>query len=86
MITEYLALNRIFEPKSKFNQPKSHAAMKLYLSGLKEKLLNLGPIKHKHNNLTPEESKALHDLRNDICITIKEADKGSVVVIWDKED
>ena len=48
--------------------------------------MNLGPIKHKHNNLTREERKALHDLRNDTSIIIKEADKGSVVVIWDKED
>ena len=43
---------------------------------------------HKYNNLTREERKTLHDLRNDTSIIIKEADKGkgSVVVIWDKED
>ena len=43
---------------------------------------------HKYNNLTREERKALHDLRNDTSIIIKEADKGkgSVLVIWDKED
>ena len=83
--------NRIFDrnpfkPKSKFNPPKSDAAIELYLSRLEEKLLNLGPIKHKYNNLTREERKALYDLRNDTSIIIKEADKGSVVVIWDKED
>ena len=43
--------NRIFDPnpfkpKSKFNPPKSDAAIELYLSRLEEKLLNLGPIKH----------------------------------------
>ena len=52
--------NRIFDPnpfklKSKFNPPKSDAAIGLYLSRLEEKLLNLGAIKHKHNNLTQEE-------------------------------
>ena len=36
-----------FKPKSKFNPPKRYAAIELYLSRLEEKLLNLGPIKHK---------------------------------------
>ena len=30
--------------------------------------------------------KALYDLRNDISIIIKEVDKGSLVVVWDKQD
>ena len=83
--------NRIFDPKpfkpkSKFNPPKSDAAIELYLTRLKEKLLNLGSIKHKYNNLTREEREALHGLRNDSFIIIEEVDRGSVVVIWDKED
>ena len=83
--------NRIFHPnpfkhKSKFNPPKSYAAIELYLSRLEQKLLNLGPIKYKYNNLNREERKALYDLRNDTSIIIKEADKGPVVVIWDNED
>ena len=53
---------------------------------MEEKLLNLGPVKHRYNNLTWEERKALYDLRNYTSIIIKEADKSSVVVIWDKED
>ena len=53
---------------------------------MEEKLLNLGPIKHKYNNLTQEERKALYDLRNDTSLIIKESHKGSVVVIWEKED
>ena len=76
----------LFKPKSKFNPLKSDAAIELYLSRLEEKLLNLGPIKHRYNNLTLDERTAVYDLRNDTSIIIKEADKGSVVVIWDKED
>ena len=51
-------------------------------------ILSLGPIKHKYNNLTRKEKKALYDLTNDTSIIIKEADKdrSSMVVIWDKED
>ena len=75
-----------FKPKSKFNPPKSDAAIELYLTRLEEKLLNLGSIKHKYNNLTREEREALHGLRNDSSIIIEEVDRGSVVVIWDKED
>ena len=75
-----------FKPKSKFNSPKRETAIELYLSRLEQKLLNLGPIKHKYNNLIREERKALYDLRNDTSIIKKEADKGSVVVTWDKED
>ena len=83
--------NRIFDPnpfksKSKFNPPKRDAAIELHLSRLEQNILNSGPIKHKYNNLTREERKALYDLRNDTSIIIKEADKVSVVVIWDKED
>ena len=33
-----------------------------------------------------EGRKALYDLRNDASIIIKVGDKGSAVVIWDKED
>ena len=58
----------LFKPKSKFNPPKTDAAIELYLSRLEEKLLNLGPIKHKYNNLTREERKALYDLRNDTSV------------------
>ena len=32
------------------------------------------------------ERKALYDLKNDISIVIKSADKGSAVVVWDRED
>ena len=48
--------------------------------------MNLGPIKHRCNDLTREKRKALYNLTNDTSIIIKEADKGSVAVIWDKED
>ena len=36
--------------------------------------------------VSQEERKALYGLRNDASIIIKVGDKGSEVVIWDKED
>ena len=42
--------------------------------------------KDKYNNLTREERGALFDLKNDKTIVIKGADKGSAVVVWDRDD
>ena len=37
-------------------------------------------------NLTREERQTMYNLKNDQSIVIKEADKGSAVVIWDKKE
>ena len=37
-------------------------------------------------NLINEERLTLNSLRDDTSIIIKEADKGSCVVVWDRED
>ena len=38
------------------------------------------------SNLSKNELEALNDLKNDKSIVIKSADKGSAVVVWDRED
>ena len=43
-------------------------------------------MKINNSNVTVEERKAIDSLRNDTSIIIKEADKGSGIVIWDRED
>ena len=42
--------------------------------------------KDKYNNLTRDERGTLPDLKNDKTIVIKGADKGSAVVVWDRDD
>ena len=42
--------------------------------------------KSSYSNLTKEERLALNSLRDDTFIIIKEADKGSDVVVLDKDD
>ena len=42
--------------------------------------------KDKYNNLMHEEWGALFYLKNDKTIVIKGADKGSAVVVWDRDD
>ena len=36
--------------------------------------------------MTKEERQAIYSLRDDNLIVIKEADKGSRIVVWDRED
>ena len=73
-----------FKKKSKFN-PKWDAAREMYLSRLEEEILSLDE-KVSYSNLTKGERNALYLLRDDPSIIIKEADKGSAVVVWDRED
>ena len=69
----------MFKPKSKFNPSNKDAAIQVYLSSLEEKLMKVEVPKDKFNNLTNSE-------RKDKSIVIKSADKGSGVVVWDRED
>eukprot|EP00111_Clytia_hemisphaerica_P006258 TCONS_00018115-protein len=57
----------------------------MYLSRLEEEILNLNTRIREHN-ISKEERKAIDSLRNDTSIIIKGADKGSCIVVWDRED
>ena len=75
-----------FKPKSSFNPRNKDAAIEIYISSLEEKLVKIEIPTDKYNNLTRKERQALYDLKNDKNIVIKGADKGSAVVVWDRED
>ena len=75
-----------FRPKSTFNPKNKDVIIETYLSSLEEKLLDIDIPKDKFNNLSKEERDALYSLKNDNTIVIKGADKGSAVVVWDRED
>ena len=68
-----------------FNPRNQDAAIEMYLSRLEEEILNLNTRIREHN-ISEEERKAIDSLRNDTSIIIKEADKGSCIVVWDRED
>ena len=61
------------------------AAIEIYLSRLEEEILIIYNNLH-YNNLIRDERNALKQLKNYHSIYIKEADKGSGVVVWDRED
>ena len=56
------------------------------MSSLEEKLKKIEIPKDKYNNLTSKERQALYNLKNDKNIVIKGADKGSAVIVCDRED
>ena len=75
-----------FKTKSTFKPRNKDNAVEIYLSSLEEKLFKTEVPKDKFNNLTKGERDALCNLKNDKTIVIKGADKGSAVVVWDRED
>ena len=75
-----------FRPKSQWKPPTGHPCVELFLSRLEKELFSFLPGKPQSYNLTKEEWKAMRNLAEDRSIIIKPADKGSCVVIWDRED
>ena len=75
-----------FKPRSKFNPRNKDAAIELYLGRLEEELMNICVQGNNYSNVTREELAAINNLKADRTIVIKEADKGSGVVVWDRED
>ena len=48
--------------------------------------MNISANGNNFSNISREERAALNGLKSDCPIVIKEADKGSGVVVWDRED
>ena len=53
---------------------------------MEERLLDIEIPSKRFNHLTKEKREALFSLKDDRSIIIEGADKGSVVVVWDRED
>ena len=63
-------------PKSSFNPRNKDVIIETYLSCLEERLLDIEIPSKRFNNLTKEEQEAF----------IEGPDKGSVIVLWNRED
>ena len=74
-----------FKKKSKSDPKRKDVAIELYLSRLEEEISSLD-YKVGYSNLTKGERDAVYSLKNDNSIIIKEADKWSAVVVWDRQD
>ena len=75
----------LFKKKSKFDPKRKDAAIELYLSRLEEEISSLD-YKVRHSNLTKGERDSFDSLKNGNSVIIKKPDKGSAVVVWDRDD
>ena len=71
---------------SSFNPRNKDVIIETSLSCLEENLLDIETPSKRFNSLTREERKALYSLKDDPSIIMKDADKGSIVVVWDREN
>lgn len=67
-----------FRPRSKSLPP----AIQTFFNVIKKEIMHLPQNKHTAQNLTSQERDAIKQLHNNTQFTIKEADKGSKVVLW----
>ena len=75
-----------FKPKSKFNPKNENQVLETYLKCVENSIMDVSDKGKSYSNLSKEEWDALSDLINDKSIVIKSADKGSAVVVWDRDD
>ena len=75
-----------FRPKSSWNPLKRHPNLEVFLSEVEKELFTVVDSKLGYSNLSKEEWKATRTLADDRTIVIKKADKGSYVVVWDRND
>ena len=75
-----------FKPPSKFNPRNKDVAIEVYLSKLEDEIMKISAEENNYSNISREEKVALNNLKSDRTIVIKEADKGSGVVFWGRED
>ena len=65
--------------------PNDHPTLEIFLSKLENKVFSVLPGTPRDNNLSKEEWLTMRFLAEDRDIIIKPADKGSCVVLWDRE-
>ena len=75
-----------FTPKSSWKLPKGNLNLELFLSQGEKELFEVCKSNLGYSNFFKEEWQCMRLLANDRSIVIKKADKGSCVVVWDRED
>ena len=75
-----------FRPKSSFNPRNNDVIIETYLSSLEKRLIDIVVPSERFNNIRKEEREALYSLKDEPSIIIKGANKGSVFVVWDRQD
>ena len=79
-------VNPAFSPKSNWKPPEGHPNLEVFLSQIENELFKTVETPLSYSNLSKEEWEAVRTLADDRNIVIKKTDKGSRVVIWDRND
>ena len=70
----------------RMNPPKGYPNLEVFLSEVEKELFTVADSKLGYSNLSKEEWKVMRTLADNRTIVIKKADKGSFVVVWDRND
>ena len=73
-----------FHSKSTWNSSKGSPALELFLNKTEQNFFSVSTGKAEQLNLTREEYLTMRNIQEDRNVIIKPADKGSAVVIWDR--
>ena len=75
-----------FKPKSTWTPKTTDPILNAYISKVKSSIQNLVPQESDRTNLTKREKRAIGELKKNPHIVIKKADKGSSIVIMNRDD
>ena len=75
-----------FTPKSTWHPPKRHACQEVFLSQVGNEFFEIPSSDLKYSNMSREEWQTVRSLADDRSIVLKKSDKGSCVVVWDRND
>ena len=74
-----------FTPKS-YHPPEGHACLEVFLSQVEKELLKIPFLDLKYSSMSRKEWQAVRSLADDRGIVIKKVNKGSCVVVRDRND
>ena len=83
--TETFSEKPAFNIKSNWNPPNGQTEFEIFLSKLENEVFSVLPGTSCDYNLSKKEWLAMRGFAEDRNIIIKPADKGSCVVLWDRE-
>ena len=75
-----------FSPKSFWNPPQGHRNLEVYFSQVENELFSIIDELVSYSNLSKEEWITMRSLADDRSIVIKKVDKGSCIVVWDRNN
>ena len=85
-LTPFFREQPSFSPKSSWSPPAGHPNLEVFLSQIQQELFQSADKSLTYSNVTEEEWQAIRSPANDRSIVVKKPDKGSCVIVWDRND